>query len=215
MADLPVYLRGHIVDPSLAEPLADVGIQMVVIGDSCFGGRPFRVLVPVAPHPEGTDAEFDPGLDGFNGIAQGLDEDIDIFPAPALLFRSGESPVIQGKGVVIGEGFLGGIGIEIVIHVDAVDVVTADDIADDGGHMRPGGRDSGVHDQFVAITEDPLGMVEDRMVSCQGFGSVLGYPVGIEPGVQFHVSFMGFLDPELQGIPERRRCFARCSRQVT
>ena len=50
VADMPVKLRADIVNPSLSNPVKDIGIEMVVIGKACHSVTTDRIASAIAPN---------------------------------------------------------------------------------------------------------------------------------------------------------------------
>src|SRR5687768_16441229 len=69
MAKFPVQLGSYIIDPAIACPEQDVGIEVVIIGLTCGCGTAHRVFILVAPYAKGRDPEFAPGLFFLDGAA--------------------------------------------------------------------------------------------------------------------------------------------------
>src|SRR5690606_19876616 len=91
-----------------------------------------------APDAEGADAEAASGVDGGDLVMETLDEGVDVVAAPVGAFEGAAGRAVLGPTGVVVEGDLVprvvglGVRIEVVVEVDAVDVVAADDVEDDG-----------------------------------------------------------------------------------
>ena len=195
----PVELRHHIVHPPLGGPLEAVGIQGVValqpIGLAAVG-----VTGLVAPDAEGADAEAHPGLHLLDGIVQLLDEQVHVVAAPVVPVPTDAILIVRSR---IGElSALDGIGIEIVVHVQCINVIATQDVTH---HLIDKVTTLGqtrVEVQFaVGILEEPLGVLIVDVSRGRLVILAAGHAIGIDPGVQLHAALVGLLNHELQGIP--------------
>ena len=128
MSDGPIELRDDIVHPALTNPEQDVGIQVVVVlqpaGVTAGHATSGRIVVVYAKRRY---AELDPRFDAVHRVVQHFDEGVHVVSAPICAVV--EAIAVGGVGCIVGNGqTCGGIGIEIVVDVQAVDVVTAHNI---------------------------------------------------------------------------------------
>ena len=199
MADLPVELGHAVVDPSVVHPFEHVGIEFVVVlqsaGRAAVGVRPF-----VAVDAEGRDAKLHPRFNAVDLLAEGLDEDIDIVAAP--VGNGGKLASVAVVGGLVGDGDARhGIGIEVVVDMEAIDVIAADDIADDAEDVVAVLALAGVEDLESVIVEDALGMGHGDVVDGQLARVLRLRTIGIDPGVELHAAAVTLVDHPLQRVP--------------
>src|SRR6478752_7328852 len=100
----PVKLRREVVDPAVLQPFAGVAGQLLEAVDARLDAG--RHAGP--PDAERTDADADPGFLAFDGAVKVADEAIHIVAALGGAFAVGEAEVAVG------------VGVEIVVEVDAI-----------------------------------------------------------------------------------------------
>ena len=197
VANLPVELGDVVVDPPLTYPFEDVGIEVVVVLQS-VGGAARGVAAHVAIDAERGHAELHPRLDAADGLEHVADEEVDILPAPVA---DAQSVTILGIGVAIGNGqSLNGIGIEVVVDVDAVDVVALHDVGHHLTDVLAILRHSGVEEPQPIVLEEAVGMLQEVGTGERGRTLRLGTE-RIDPGVQFHASLVALLHHPGQRVP--------------
>ena len=132
--DPPIELRCEIVHPSLLEPFAGVGRNMAVGIEIGFDtGR-----IAGAPDAERTDAELHCGADLLQGPVETLHEAVDFTPSPVLHFQPASTFLvgpIRCRIVELGHhasSHLFGVGIEVIIHVNTVDIIAGKHVAHHG-----------------------------------------------------------------------------------
>ena len=137
------------------KPEQYIGIKVVVAGIAGVGSRSFRVFGGISPHAEGADAEPDPGFCVANGLVDGLNEGIDLITPPVMYIR--ESFWVIGKQFLVGQnGSLFGVGVEVVIEVDAIYIVFTDDFFYDLVEVTDDQRIGWVEVIFVSVLKEPL-----------------------------------------------------------
>ena len=198
--DAPVELRGAVVQPAFAQPEAGVGVEGAV------GVEALDLLgVSGAPDAERADAEFHVGFDFVNLGVQAFDEIIDVHPAPVFAvhvslkcFPAG----FIGKRRAVG----GGVGVEVVVDVDAIHIVTTGDIEDDLQRMGGSGRFGGVQPLVAIVAAHELRMGAADVPGGGGaLGGFVAGAIGVKPRVQFHAAPMGLTNGVGERIPERLR----------
>ena len=123
IAYMPIELRADIVNPSFADPEQNIGIEVVVVSESCRGSATDRVSCVIAPDTERRDTELDPRLGGSDSLRDVADSHIDVVASPF-------SDVSKASRMCFKASFVGqresrfGIWVEIVIHMDGIYVVT-------------------------------------------------------------------------------------------
>src|SRR5262249_16866546 len=75
--DVAVELRHDVVDPTLLDPFAGVGVDGVV-GLQSAGLRTARIGIGVAPDAERADAELHPRLDRLDALVHLLHQQVDV-----------------------------------------------------------------------------------------------------------------------------------------
>ena len=201
MTDLPIQLRYIVVHPSLVHPEKDIGIEIVVVLQA-IGITTIRIVLPIAVDAERRNAELHPRLVLVDGVAELTDEEVHVIAAPVAFV--GESPGVATEQLVVGNGLTGSrIRIEVIVDMQPIHIITAHDVAH---HMTDevtalgNGR---IQDILVVVFEHPLRMSDSDMTTvkfmgCLGLGSI-----GIDPGMQFHASFMTLRGHPLKRIPIR------------
>ena len=115
------------------------------------------------PDAEGTHAEPHPRLHGVHAVVELFHQQVHVPATPVVAGeRASASPVTLVRGGV-GEVDCAaavrlGIGIEVVVHVHAVDVVAAHDVEDDPRGAAAHGRVARIQPEERAVLADELGM---------------------------------------------------------
>ena len=133
MVYFPIYLRHVVIYPAFFYPVEDVGIKVVIVLQAVgiaagTVGCAFLVTVDT----EGTDAETHPGFGEQDGPFQFADQRVHVLPAPVTALCIGITFVqsVFLETLIVGERHAGcRIGVEIVVHMDGVHIVTADNVA--------------------------------------------------------------------------------------
>lgn len=203
VTDFPVYLGCTVINPSLACPEGNVGVEVVVILES-VGTAAVRVAGLVAVYAEWADAEADPGFLVLDGFLEGTYQLVHVLSPPVVPlvgFVSGGEAVFP-ETVVVREGFsIHGVGIKVVIHVYGIDVIPAHDVPHDTADVFPAGGDTRVEEQLPPVGDEPLGMLVIDVGVGQVGRSARSRAEGVQPGVKFHVAPVAFPDEEFHGIP--------------
>ena len=174
-------------------------VHSSVVVLQAVGRTAVGVALLVAVDTEGADTEAHPGFARLDNPAQLLDEQIHILATPVAPVHA---VAIAGVAVIVGELAAGnGIRIEIVVHVDGIDIVARHNIVDYPAYKLAALGQSRVEIELFTILNEPLGMLVIDMRRRQRLGSDRPHPVGIEPGVQLHVAGMTLVDKILQRVP--------------
>ena len=212
MSDVPVYLRNIIVDPALACPQQYVGIQVVIVLQSLRLAAQ-RVAAFVAIDAKGRDTEFHPRLHLTDGLVQLLDECIYIIAAPVGLVIKAAS--VTGKaGIVRKIDSLNRVRIEIVVHVDGIDIVARNDIAHYQTDMTATFGQGRVEVNLVAISHKPLRMQIVHMIGHKLVPQRCLYPIRVDPRMKLHATLVALFNHKLHGIPIRFGGLSLYSRQI-
>ena len=200
VADLPIELRQHVVHPTVTGPQQHIGIELVVVLQA-VGRTAVGVALLVTVDTEGADTEAHPGVARLDNPAQLLDEQVHILATPVTPLHT---VTIAGVAVIVGKLAAGNrIGIEIVVHVDGIDIVASHNIVDHPADKLAALGQSRVEIELFTILDEPLGMLVIDVRRCQRLGSDRPHPVGIEPGVQLHIAGMALVNQILQRVPHR------------
>ena len=157
----------------------------------------------VSPYTEGADAESYPWFDGCYCVVDLLDEQVDVVPSPvASVHPFSKFPV----AFVVGEGgALYGVGVEVVVEVYGVDVVSSDDVGDDAGDEVAILLQCGVEVDFSTIFDEPFRVLVVDVSFRESLFCRSGDSVWVEPGVEFHATSVSFGDDKTERIPSRVR----------
>ena len=94
------------------------------------------------------------------------------------------------------------LGIADIVEVDAVDVVTACDVATELGEVVACLRHLGVHIALVANLPDEVREAAAHLLTAVAVP--FAYGDGDNPGMALHTALMALVDAELQGVVARR-----------
>ena len=124
---------------------------MIVVGSTGFGFRANWIVGNVAPYAKRTDPEFYPGFGRLNRIVQHFYGYVDILAAPVSQMLGLKTSVIHEKRSRIRKWFCQRIRIKIIIHVNGIQIIASNDVAnnfrDKGSHFR----NSRIEIQFIPI----------------------------------------------------------------
>ena len=122
--DRPVQLGRIVVAPALVEPEFGIGIEFFILIEA-LDARGKAWL----PDPKGTDSEFHVRLGRFDLLIETLDELIHLIATPVVARKltSGFDVVVPSS--IVGEGcIVDGVGVEVIVDMNAVDVIALDHI---------------------------------------------------------------------------------------
>lgn len=200
VAHLPIELWQIVIHPSLTHPLEHIGIEVIVVLQS-VGGTSIRVGALVAIDAKGRNAELHPRFHLAQVVAHLLDKEVDILTSPVATVHSIAIPCIRS---VIGNGNTrSGIGIEIVIYVNAIHIITAHNVARHLTDIVAVLGTAGVKEQQTVIIEETVGVTEVLMRVGQCRCTLCLGTIRVDPCMQLHLSGMTLLYHPLQGIPIR------------
>ena len=199
VAYLPIDLGHAVVEPAVVDPQQHVGIEVVVVLQT-VGLTAYGRILGITVDAEGRDAHLDPGFSLMDGLVELLDEEVDVVAAPVTTVAYAiVVGVILG---IVGDGLTGcGIGIEIVVHVDAIHVVTADDVLGYSTDIVAVLGNARIKDGEPVVRKATLGMLYGDVVGGQHRGALGLGTVGIDPGVELHTAGVTLLNHPLQGVP--------------
>ena len=167
LVDGPVELGCEVVHPAGLQPLPRIGIQFFE------GIEPLHVFgIARPPDAEGTDTELHPGLGAGHGTPERVDEQVDILPPPVVarerttLGSVALPAAIVGKGDGLAAAALG-IGIEVVVEVDAIDVIALHDVEHHADGALAYGGLAGIHPQRLAVALHQLRALPAEVVASE------------------------------------------------
>ena len=199
VAYLPINLGNTVVYPALVYPQHHVGIQLVVVLQT-VGIAAVGVALLVAIDAKGRHAELHPRLRVANGLIELSDKLVDIVAAPV---------VAVGKAIGVGleVGSIGdgdtsdGIGIEIVVDMQSVDIVALQNVAHHIADIVAVLLQRRVEQRQPVVLEATLGMALYHVVGSIGVGHLRLGTIGIDPRVQFHAALVALGNHPSQGVP--------------
>ena len=200
VTNLPINLRNVVIDPSLLYPFQHVGIEVVIVLRA-VGGTSSRVVSLVAIDAERTDAKLYPRLCLANRLTHLFHELIDILTTPISYVHAASIRVI---GSIVWNGNARNrVRVEVVIDVDAIDVVAGDDVVYDLADEFAVFGSSRVEENKSVVVEEAVGVARVFVGRSQSRRSLRLGPIRIDPGMQFHLSSMALLNHPLQRVPIR------------
>ena len=211
----PIELRRQIVHPAALDPEFHVGVELVVLAKTGNTRRP-----PVRPtDAKRADPEAHVVLLAADAAVERLDELIHVLPPPvgAREFAAGREVTLprgaigefeifcgrrrtgigERSGVGRGGPAVGNrVGIKIIVEVDAIEIVVADDFAHDIERAFLGHGFTGVHPHQLAVGFDHAGVRLREMARVEfGNRALVAGAVGIEPRVQLETPTVRGGDP--------------------
>ena len=198
---VPIKLGANGVDSALIKPSEGLGIKGRILPVACgaFGLVQSVVGGGSVSGSGGTDVEFHPRLFGLDGVVDKFHHLVDVVAAPVGLGHRTAGGLIGVVEVgVVAHGSAGEV--EIVVENHAVDVVFGENILNDVGDALAHFRHTRVDDCLAVVLHNPVGMgvavVESMVVgACRRLVTV-----GVQPDETFHIAFVTFIDPELEGV---------------
>ena len=135
-----------------------------------------------------------------DSLAKLSDEDVYLISSPVT--DGSEAAGIVGVELLVGDDLTGsGVGIEVVVHVNAIYIIAADDVIDDLADIVPVLLQCRIEDILSVVRKHALGMCDGNMIRGQGCRCLCLGSIRIDPRVQFHASLMALFDHPLQWIP--------------
>ena len=141
-------------------------------------------------------------------MAEFADEGVHICPPPVGFGEIAACSSVGRVGFVVGEvgqaPLLRRIGVEIIIEVDAGDVVAGYEVAHDGVDVAADFGRSGIH---VEDGADPVGVLRKPaadVARCARVGDIGCGAVGIDPRMNFQTALAGFADKKGERVVARR-----------
>ena len=220
MANLPIELGNHVVDPSRLCPKQHVGIK-VVVALRTVGLRTSLPALLVAVDAEGTDAEAHPWFDGADVVVYRLDKDV--HAATTEVAQIGTTVRIEAhlRSISLEGGdvveLLAGhrIRIEVVVHVDGIHVVTLHDVDHHRANPRTAFGQSRIEVEPFVKDDEILGMQPVEVIARQVEVLRHIHAVRIDPGVELHATIVTKADQVFHRVPFRLWCLALLTRQET
>ena len=199
----PVDLRSHEVNVAVSVPVDGVGGDSLVLPVAVEGLKTVVADVGRGSLAGRADTEDAVGLDFLDETVNTADEFVDVVDAPFEL-RTDCGVFGLCGGIVVGIEFVGGgIGVEIVVEDDAVDVIFDHDILDYVAYALLYLLKGGVKDSFLAgLGDEPLGVgvfvVEVAAVLAVGVYAAIA--VGIDPCIDLDSALVALIKEEAEGI---------------
>jgi hypothetical protein len=213
VANLPIYLGNIVVQPTVVYPEKNVGIEVIVVL-SAVGITTHRRTLFVTINTKRRDTDLYPRLSLVDGLIELLDEEVDIISAPVVDIP--DAIGVLAEEFLVGDGLaLYRIGIEIVVHMDAIDIITTHDITRHLTDVITILGKTRIEDEEIIIAETTEGFTHCDMVGGELFGSLRLCSIGIDPGVELHATTMTLSDHPLERVPIWRRCYSLFAGQET
>ena len=198
VAYLPVNLRDIVVHPSLSHPFQHVGIEVIVVLEA-VGSAALGVVALVAIDAERRNTELHPGFHLANFLTHLLHEFVDVLPAPVTSVHAAAVCVVGG---IVGNGNTGhGIGVEIVVHVNAVHIIAFQDVEHHLADEIAVFGASRIEEEQAVVIEETVGVARVFVTRGQRCCALRLGTERIDPGVQLHLARVALLNHPLQGVP--------------
>ena len=200
---LPVELWHAVVHPTVVHPHQHIGIQVIVVLQTVSVAADGRIL-QVAVDAERRHTELHPRLHSHDSVVKLLHKTVHVVAAPVADVAD-TIRVITEKICVW--NFLAShrIRIEIVVDMQSVNIVAAQDVAHHRTDILTVLSHSGIEDYLVVVGKAPLRMLACHMI-CGKLSGGLGLgTVGVYPCVKLHATLVALVHHPLQRIPIRRR----------
>ena len=199
MTDFPINLRDVVIHPTVVHPQQHIGIQVVVILQTvCLAS--VRVAFLIAIDTEWRYPKLHPRLAGTYSLMNFLDQYVHVVASPIGLV--GITSTVLGKADVIRKVFTRiWVWIEIVVHVDSIYIVSANNILYNLTDILAVFRQSRIEVKLVGIRYKQLRILVVRMDRRQSPCTLGLGPVRINPRMKFHVALVPLVNHPLQRIP--------------
>ena len=164
VANLPIQLGHAVVHPAVGIPQKHVGIQLVVVLQA-VGTTAIGIALLVTIDAERRHAELHPGLCLMNGFIDLLDEQVDIIATPIVTILH----TVRISTILCIVRYLHTcyrIGIEIVVDMQAVNIVTLNDVTNDVTDIVATLLQGRIEQRQTIILEGPLRMAHNDMIGC-------------------------------------------------
>ena len=219
MTNLPIDLRNVVINPALFHPMQHIGIEVIVVLQAVgVTTRSIRRALLVAIDTKRTDAKTYPRLGQQNCPTQLTDQRVHVLTTPIAFGRLCISlwHTILTETSFIGEGSATRwIGIEIVIHVDRIHVISRDNIFDNPTNKLAALRQSGIEQDLLVIGHEPFGMTVVDVGSRKTGVACRARPIGVQPSMKLHVPLVALLNQEGHRIKITLRCPSLLPREET
>ena len=199
IANLPIDLRHTIVHPTFGIPKQHVGIEVVVVLQTVSTAA-IGVALLITIDAEGRNANLYPRLGVVNGAVELFDKQIDVIAAPVATIV--DAVAIGAILCIVGNlNTSNGIGIEVVIDVQAVDIIARHNITDDVANIVAAGLLGRIQQRQTVVLKRPLGMFYNDVVAGIFVRQFRLGTIGINPCVQLHAALVALVDHPRQRIP--------------
>ena len=133
-----------------------------------------------------------------------FDKEVHIIAAPVATVAYAVA-VLLILGIVRNGLSCSRIGIEIVVHVDSVNIIAGDDVASHLTDVVTILGDTRIQNRLPVILKAILGLTVLDMVGSQHCSGLSTCTIGIDPGVQLHTTGMALVNHPLKRVPVRLR----------
>ena len=214
MAYLPVELRHGVVNPSVVHPQEHVGVEVFIVLCATCVAAYLHSRTLVAVDAKRRYAELHPWLNLMDALATFLDEHIDIVATPVTTIAYAIAVFL--KLAVVGNlHSCNWIGIEIVVHVYAVDIITRHNVVDHLNNIVAILGKSGVENEKSVIREYTARAAHGDMIGCKSRRELGLSTIWVEPCMKLHATTMTLIDHPLQRVPIGRWCLTLLSCEET
>ena len=212
VANLPVNLRYAIVHPAVGIPQQYVGIQVIVVLET-VGTTAIGIVFLVAVDAERRHTDLHPRLGLVDSLVKLFDEEVDIETSPVTTIADA-----VGVGTILGVvGNLHashGIRIEIVVDMEAIDIVARHDIANYRADIVAALLQGRIEQRQTIVLEGPFRMLHDHVVTGITVSHLRLGTIGIDPRMKLHTTLVALSNHPLQGVPIRIRLSALFACQI-
>ena len=197
IAYLPINLRNIIINPALANPLQHIGIQVVVVLRT-IGLTATWVTLLIAINTERRHTKLHPRLCLMYRLIHVMDEKVHVLSTPVVAVHV--SAIHGIRTVIRNLQTCHGIGIEIIVDVQSIDIITTHDVVRNLTDILAVLRNTWVEEPQTIILEETIGMLHIVRTRERWCSLRLGTE-GINPSMQLHTTFVALLHHPSQGVP--------------
>ena len=148
-----------------------------------------------------------------NGAVELFDKQIDVIAAPVATIV--DAVAVGAILCVIGNFYAcHGIGIEVVIDVQTVDIIACHNVADDVADIVAAGLLGWIQQRQAIVLKRPLGMFYNDVVAGIFVRHFRLGTIGVNPCVQLHAALVALVDHPRQRIPIGIRLGALFASQI-
>ena len=179
----PIQLGREVIDPAFIHPSERVGEQFVVLVYASFDVW-WRAL---GVDTERADAKFYLWSHAVDCVIEFPNECVDVVATPVGFGKRAARFFVGSVSFIIREfwkaGFRGRIRVEIVIKMDAGDVITRDEIPHDIVDVAADFRSTGIQPKHISNFVSVLWETAGDVIRGTGVRGICSGPVGVEPSM--------------------------------